>query len=375
MLPSYALPMDPSYPDLTQLYRSPYRVTDNPNVVIEPTAYCNLRCADCYRESNDPTKPQVVMPIDEVKHTIDEALSLRSFQTLSFLGGEPLLYPQLDEAILYGVRKGLSVGVYTNGLLLHRFRARELKALGVSYIYVHVDRHQGRTATEAESIALREHFCDMFRKLDRINLGFGIVVHEEDLPGLAEVARFFQRNSDVIRFVNISTLGPGPIRGGGLAARVAQSRKVDLFQRRVCAAVLEAFGCQFTAYLGTKYRPTTPGKLLSVAGYRDGALVGSMRPEEFGGLCQDFLRAHGKYPYILSGETAKLFERCTRPGGSVRWQTVAVSMAPLLWDEGLVNICSDCTDCVLHDHHFVPMCQLGPIKNGDPYVCASVKYW
>ena len=363
------------YPDLTRLYRWPFGIDDNPNVVIEPTANCNLHCPHCYRESNNPHKRHAVMALTEVREYIDEALRLRRFQTLSFLGGEPLLYPHLDEAILYGVNKGLSVGLYTNGLILSRYRARELKALGLSYIYVHVDRHQGRDASEESTSALRQHFCDMFRKLGGLNFGFGVVLDEADLANIERLAAFLQNNADVVRFVNLSLLGPASLQGAGVEEMIAECRRVDDFQRRALTRIREAFGFEYCSYLGSKFRADTPGKILAVSAYRGGRLLGSMDSDEFRGLSEDYRQEHGNYPYLLSKKCTDHFRRCHRFGDDVHWQYVAVSLSPLLLEERVVNICDSCTDCVLYQGHFVPMCLLEQIRGGDPLVLESVRYW
>ncbi|MBI5511756.1 MAG: radical SAM protein [Deltaproteobacteria bacterium] len=366
---------EPSYPDLTRLYRWPFGVADNPNVVIEPTTACNLACAHCYRDSANPDKRRKMMTPDEARRYIDEALTLRQFHTLSILGGEPLLYPHLDEVVLYARAQGLAVGLYTNGELLHKYRARELKTAGVSYVYVHVDRHQGRTDGEAETATLRAHFCEMFRKLSGMSFGFGIIVHEEDLPELPALARFLAANADVVRFVNLSLLGPCPPQDATTEQLVEEGRRVDAFQRRACEAIRAAFGFEFCSYLGSKFRPEVPGKLLAVTGYERGKRAAAMTALQFGSLSRSYRDEHGRYPYLLSKECTDYFGARLSEGRAIDWQYVAISLSPLLLDNQRWNVCHHCTDCVLFDHHFVPMCLLDPLAAGDPLIAQSVRYW
>ena len=285
------------------------------------------------------------------------------------------MFEELDAAILYGVNQGLSVGLYTNGLILSRYRARELARLGLSYIYVHVDRHQGRDASEETTISLRQHFCDMFRKLPGVNFGFGVILDEADLADLDRLAAFLKKNADVVRFVNLSLLGPTSPTGTSVDAMIDECRHVDEFQRRALERIREAFGFEWCSYLGSKYRVDTPGKLLAVSAYRNGGYLGSMRSDEFAGLSQTYRQEHGSYPYLLGKECTDDFRRGARFGADVDWQYIAVSLSPLLLEERRVNICDSCTDCVIHEGHFVPMCLLEAVKAGDPLVLESVRYW
>ncbi len=362
------------YPELGPLYRWPFGLTDNPNVVIEPTTACNLNCAACYRGSNDPSRRQLPMTLPEIYAYIDEALSLRQFHTLSFLGGEPLLYRELDQAVLYARKRGLAVGVYTNGELLHKYRARELQTAGVSYIYVHVDRHQGRTPTTAETTALWNHFCEMFRKLKDVNFGIGLIVHEADLPDLQCHAEFFKANADVIRFVNLSLLGPLPPEHATTAQIVATSTAVDAFQRRACEVIRIAFGVEFCSYMGSKFRSEVPGKLMAATAYGPGSRVARMSAEQFGHLNERYRSEFGRYPYLLGKESTDDFAKHSARVVDSPWQYLVISLSPLLLPEHRWNVCHFCTDCVLYDHRFVPMCQLDPFKAGDPLVDESVRY-
>lgn len=364
------------YPNLTRLYRFPFSVFDTPNVVIEPTAYCNVKCVNCYRESDNPHKRHAVMTLPEIKQYLDDALTLRNFHTLSILGGEPLLYEQLDEVIAYAVTRGLNVGMYTNGVLLDERRARELKAAGLSNCYVHVDRHQGRGLNEDEVLHLRQQYCDMFRALGGVNLDFGVTFHQEDLPYLDQLVSLTQRNADVVKAVGLSLYGPSFAPRSSFKRMVEECERVDLFQRQMIKRIQKAFGFAYCAYLGSKYRPGVPGKLVAFSAYRQGRLLGSMTAEEFKAACDASHQAQGKYPYLLSRAGASAITgHCRRFGDDVDWQLVAVSMSPLLLPEGVTNICDSCTDCVLYKGHFVPMCLLEPIKHDNPAVLKSVRYW
>lgn len=370
------------YPDLTKLYRLPYTISDNPNVVIEPTAYCNLKCPHCYRKSDDHSIEHAQMSIEEIKKYIDYALKTRNFHTLSFLGGEPLLYPKLDEAITYAIKKGLKTGVYTNGVLLDEQRLREFKNLGLNYVYVHVDRHQNRGDTEDEINKLRGYYCNMFRKVGDIILGFGLIFHEEDIKDIDKIADFLQKNSDVIKFVNFSLFTPTLPE---VETDVKISKNVDDYQKKMCNIIQDAFDFEWCCYLGSKYRKDKPGKLMAVRLYKKGKPVRTVDSKSYGKLVEDYHKKHGKYFHISRMDKkntyfAKKYRSILKIAKdllnySVDPQSITISLSPLyLEDLNVVNICDSCQDCVLYENKFVPMCTLEYLKTGSKPVVDSVEY-
>lgn len=354
------------YPDLSRLFKLPYTVTDNPNTVIEPTAACNLACPGCYRRSDQKGRRHAVMTLGDMKRYVDRSLELRNYGILSFLGGEPLMHPDLDAAIAYALEKGLGVGVYTNGLLLTKERAQSLKDMGVSYIYAHIDRHQGRGVGEDQVVRLRQSFCDMFRKIPGILFGFGLMINEEDLRNFDETAAFCRKNSDVISFVNLALLGPNYKDPDGWAAGVA---KCDAFQRRACALIAEKFGFVWSCYLAGSILPDTPGKLMNYSFYQQGRCLGSVSPKAVKRVTTRARKEWKKYPYGALGHKDLLEKMTNLPGKvegvPIHLQMINISLSPLAVsrDSTLhVNRCEPCTDAVLYKDHFIPMCLLEYVK-------------
>lgn len=79
---------------------------------IEFGRECNFRCPYCYVV--DPaTAPQELTP-EEIRNAIDQAHELGA-RRLIMLGGEPMLYPQLQEMVRYITSKGMEIEIFTNG--------------------------------------------------------------------------------------------------------------------------------------------------------------------------------------------------------------------------------------------------------------------
>jgi len=345
--------------DLQKLYRHTYTTSDNPNTVIEPTTRCNLSCPGCYRRTRLAFRKERDMSLEEVKQYIDDVARLRNTSCISFLGGEPLLYDQIDEAIAYARQQGFSAGLYTNGLLLDKQRLKGLKDAGISYILVHVDKHQERGETEEEINQIRKHFCDMFREEKDIPFGFAFQLTESDIPDIPKMVECFIKNVDVVKIVGFSLCTNSTPEE--TKRTYEEKRKSEI---TMCKAVQDAYGLEWSAYLGNKYDNNVPGKIFAECAFHDGELVSSIDSGTFAKNIAHFYEVHGKYPYMdRTGESST----GNISGKIVTWQRVGISFTPLLKKEGL-NFCDNCTDAVLHKGRFVPMCILEyDISSGGTY--------
>lgn len=94
---------------------------------------CNLKCAYCYSYSDEKVKSPAT-PLEEVKNIINQAceLGLRSIVYLG--GGEPTLYPDFIKLVEYMAGKEVTPVIFTNGMLVDKFIARNLYDLGASVI-------------------------------------------------------------------------------------------------------------------------------------------------------------------------------------------------------------------------------------------------
>lgn len=96
------------------------------NLQIAPTDKCNLECRFCsvYRRDGD------TIPIDNLKRCIDDFLEVGPIKSVEVTGGgDPTLYPHLTELISYLAEREVSIGMITNGILLHRVPQETLDKL------------------------------------------------------------------------------------------------------------------------------------------------------------------------------------------------------------------------------------------------------
>ena len=108
-----------------------------PVVVWNMTKACNLKCMHCYAHATaGPATDE--LSTAEAKAMIDD-LSEYGAPVILFSGGEPLMRPDLPELARYATGKGMRAVISTNGTLISKDKAKELKDIGLSYVGVSLD--------------------------------------------------------------------------------------------------------------------------------------------------------------------------------------------------------------------------------------------
>jgi len=108
-----------------------------PIVVWNVTRTCNLRCVHCYSDSYAQKYPGELTNA-EARGVLDD-LAGYGVPAVLFSGGEPLTRPDLLELMRYATSKGLRVTLSTNGTLIDRKTAEQLKDIGLAYVGISLD--------------------------------------------------------------------------------------------------------------------------------------------------------------------------------------------------------------------------------------------
>ena len=105
------------------------------------TKGCNCACSHCWfvaeRASQGP-KHGAMLKVDTLRRAIEQALPL-GLASLKWTGGEPTLHPQFPELLQIQKEFGLSAAVETNGMLVTRALAEQMKAADVFQVSVSLD--------------------------------------------------------------------------------------------------------------------------------------------------------------------------------------------------------------------------------------------
>ncbi|MDR2893439.1 MAG: 12,18-didecarboxysiroheme deacetylase [Deltaproteobacteria bacterium] len=109
-----------------------------PVVVWNMTRRCNLKCVHCYAQALDEQAGQDDISTAKAKEMIDD-LAAFGAPVMLFSGGEPLVRKDLTELAAYATQKGMRAVISTNGTLITKEKARELKAVNLSYVGISLD--------------------------------------------------------------------------------------------------------------------------------------------------------------------------------------------------------------------------------------------
>ena len=108
-----------------------------PVVVWNVTRACNLKCIHCYARAADQ-KYKEELTHDQALKLIDELADF-GVPVILFSGGEPFMRTDLVDLARHTVQNGMRAVISTNGTLINRDKACELREIGLSYVGVSLD--------------------------------------------------------------------------------------------------------------------------------------------------------------------------------------------------------------------------------------------
>lgn len=98
---------------------------------VEVTNRCLMGCVHCSSCAGPDTKEYI--PIGEIKRLIENAMPL-GLKSFTISGGEPFLYPHLEELASHIVKRGLALNIYSCGIIkdeqTNTYLSLSLKELG-----------------------------------------------------------------------------------------------------------------------------------------------------------------------------------------------------------------------------------------------------
>jgi radical SAM protein with 4Fe4S-binding SPASM domain len=115
------------------------------------TRECNMKCSYCYINATEK-KLDNELTTQEAKKLMDQIFQV-SRPLLILSGGEPLLRPDIFELISYGSKKGLKMGLGSNGSLIDDDVARKLKEAGIATVSISLDSNSPAQHDEFRGVA------------------------------------------------------------------------------------------------------------------------------------------------------------------------------------------------------------------------------
>ena len=124
---------------LKNAYNLPWKYNDAPHAILDIIRGCNIKCNACYNSAECKIKT-----FDEVVEDYKKIISVRKISSIALIGGEPLLNPDLIKIVKFLKQEGLSVELFSNGLLFDEDKVKELAIAGVDLVFLHIDIGQKR---------------------------------------------------------------------------------------------------------------------------------------------------------------------------------------------------------------------------------------
>ncbi len=149
------------------------------------TRRCNLSCGYCNEYDN--FSPPV--PLQDLLAWVDHLAALRT-ASITFTGGEPLLHPDLDQAIRAARRHGMIVTMITNGFRLSRNWIERLNDAGLQGMQISIDNLRPDDVS-MKSLASVEGKLELLSKHARfkVNVNSVLGVTNERTQDVVTVAR------------------------------------------------------------------------------------------------------------------------------------------------------------------------------------------
>jgi hypothetical protein len=347
-----------------------------PHVTIEPNTTCNIRCQRCYA-CDEP----LVKPLAQVLAEIDLACERRRLDSLTFLGGEPTLHPELPAMIAHAKGHGLTVQLLTNGI---RLLADDGPALldrlldaGLDRFLLHVDEGQEHVHPDVD--AARHRLAALLEARDCwFGLALTLYAGQEDaLPGVMRDFARYRRFDGVL-----VTLAFEPGRCWEPEHRDPQAPELAAIHR----AIASELGIQPTAYLPSSLHDDEVCWLMYIYAIDAGSGACFALSPRFNRLYRRLhRRVKGREFFAAPPDPATLqltldllggFELVLAPwrlgelrrfrGGrrqDRRFQYIVLQQAPRHDpNRGQLQICWQCPDAVVRGGALVPVCIAGRLR-------------
>lgn len=359
-----------------------------PHALLDIIRGCNIRCDACYN-----ALPPSVKPLPEIETELKLLLSRRRLGSVSLVGGEVLLHPNLCEIIQLIKRQGLCAQIFSNGVLLNDQRLSDLKKAGLDMIFVHIDGGQTRPelASHPSRAQLRELWEEKTSRIARhgIDAGLTMTAFEGGLPAVREMVEFmvdsphvnyllvtlYRDTENIDLHGNLDSGMRGALRDG------RRPRTDTLTNLQIIEFLREALKFRPFAFLGSNKDVEDPRWLSYLVGTcraPEGAVTRySLKASAFEKLvCAISLRLAGKYPLyrpqstfqlgvqlimngLMGGDFAgnlKFALRSCRPGARLGTKRLLFQCPAQIDEDGTLTHCRNCPDAVVKQGELVPVC-------------------
>jgi hypothetical protein len=369
--------------------RLPWTSDTVPHAVLDILRGCNIRCRDCYN-----LQPDHVRPLAEIEEQLDALMRLRRLQSVSIVGGEITLHPDLVEIVRRVRQRGLFVELFSNGVALNDDLLSRLKQAGANVIFLHIEPQQRRPdlsaeATDKELKRLRYEKASLVAA-HGIEVGLTVTAYP-DKPQEVEYAVTFALESPHVCYLLVTLwrdVSRMPAIAGDLTTGMfSGSEKMQPVVQRearpgeLCQWLERRFGITPFAFLGSNLDEAEPRWMsyLTATVHRQDELIQqhSLRPTWVEKTVLEASRKlTGRYPFYqkqnfwqtglhllfngLAGgciyKRLKFLGCAMQPGVRLAAKRLLFQWPAAVDESGRLIHCQCCPDAVLKDGHLVPLC-------------------
>jgi hypothetical protein len=360
-----------------------------PHAVLDILRGCNIRCRDCYN-----LQPDHVRPLAEIEEQLNALMRLRRLQSVSIVGGEITLHPELVEIVRLVRQRGLFVELFTNGVALNNNLLTRLKQAGANVIFLHIEAQQRRLdlptdASTDDLTQLRDEKASLIAA-HGIEAGLAVTAYPDKLHEVEDAVAFALESPhlgyllvtwwrEVSRMPVVTGDLTSGMSSGSLNVHPPVQREIQ--PDELCEWLQRRFAIAPFAFLGSNRNEAELRWMscLTATVHRQNGLVQqhSLRPTL---VEKTFLEATrkltGRYPFyqkqnawrtsfhlLLNGMASgnfftrlKFLGRALRPGSRLAAKRFLFQWPATIDESGQVVHCQCCPDAVLRDGKLVPLC-------------------
>jgi len=172
-----------------------------PPELVEITLHntCNYRCKMCYFWQ---TKTKDFIPIDLLFKAFDDVHKLNTVNPkIQLLGGETLMYPNLDQAISYASKRGIKIEIVTNGFFLNKTMAIRLGNAGLSALTISLDSIDKKTHNYLRGVDCYDKVMraveNMINYASNVRLNINTIISSINMHTLLDNAKFVKNKKGI----------------------------------------------------------------------------------------------------------------------------------------------------------------------------------
>jgi len=360
------------------LYRMPWKRNDNPNGWIEVTTHCQLKCKGCYRGLDKPGAERKHEPLDKMKAEVFRLVNERHVDCISIAGGEPLLYPNLEELLVYIRSLRRYALIFTNAITLDDEKCQKLNNCGAETItlVIHLAeyQHMGDVAKTRKTLIQR------IRKYKNLRIAATRIMSPQDLPVLVDEMAFDTEHNEELAF-HLYTLRKN------LADDNQSPDRVSLTASDMVNSIRTFMPFEPCGYIPTIHDPGRISWLLTFPIYFRNKIIGYISPEAIEYLSNRYYETNGHFaffpkntelsPFLVGAlarfESMRGMEENYRqaladhPNGPQNPTThlIVFVKPPVQTKDGEWDLCDGCPDAMFAGDHLVPSCLLERVKKGE----------